>query len=115
MTHHFSAYAIQPASLLLVLAFAASLFWCGEAACWSGTGDDQCASLICSLFANHNTPHEKQNGDCSIECMCVCHMQAIPGMEFDTEHNLTAQNTAFEITASAPSSPTQSVYHPPKS
>ncbi len=115
MLHLFSKYAVRPAGLLLVLVFMSSLVWCGDEACWSGTSDGQCASLICTLFANHDTPNENHNGNCSTQCMCACHMPTILGIASDTEHHLTAQITAYEFTTSTPSSPTRSIYHPPKS
>jgi hypothetical protein len=115
MIHFFSTYAIRPAGLLLVSVFAASLFWCGDAACWSGASDGQCASLICSLLTRHNTSNETHNGDCSAACMCVCHTPTILEIDFDIEHHLPAHNTAFEFTASTPYSPARSIYRPPKS
>jgi hypothetical protein len=114
MIHFFSTYAIRPSGLLLVTVFAASLLWCGDAACWSGASDGQCASLICSLLTGHNTSNESHNGNCSVECMCVCHTPTILEIDFDNEHHLTAQNTAFEFTTSTPYSPARSIYHPPK-
>lgn len=115
MIHFFSTYAIRPAGLLLVSVFAASLLWCGDAACWSGASDGQCASLICSLLTRHNTSNESHNGDCSAACMCVCHTPTILEIDVDIEHHLPAHNTAFEFTASTPYSPARSIYRPPKS
>jgi len=114
MIRTFSTYTIRPAGLLLAIVFATSLVWCGEAACRSGTSDDQCTSLICSLLDNHGTPDHGQKGNCSAECMCLCHMPTITGPAFDTEHDLTAQQTTFTFTASTPPSPDRSIYHPPK-
>lgn len=115
MIHTFLTYAIRPAGLLLVVVFASSLLWCGDAACWAGSSDDQCASLICSLLPSHATPHENHNDNCSTECMCVCHMPTIPAKASDTEHLLTGQTTSFEFAAFTPPYPTHPIYHPPKS
>jgi hypothetical protein len=115
MIHFFSQYALRPSGLPLIVVFAASLLWCGDADCWSGASDGQCASLICSLLANHGSQNENQAGHGSTECMCVCHMPTIPGNVFDAEQVLTAQTTSFEFSTFTPPSPTHSIYHPPKS
>jgi hypothetical protein len=110
-----SKLASPSTGLLLVVLFASAQLWCGDADCWSGTGGVQCASLICSLLGNHTTSSQDQNGDCSTECMCVCHIPILLVHPFDPEHHLTAQSTFFEFIASAPSVPIRSIYHPPKS
>jgi len=113
--HNFSKYVVRPMGLLLAVLFVASLVWCSDEACWSGTNDDQCTSLVCALFANHNSPGKNQTNSDSAKCMCVCHTPIISGIDFDTEHHLTVESTTFEFPTFTTSSPTRSIDHPPKS
>ena len=103
------------AAVLLILLFAASLLWCGDADCWSGTSDGQCSSLICALFASHNAPGDAHASCASADCMCACHMPTLAPAATDLQPHLTAQTATFIFTASTPVSPVRIVYHPPRS
>ncbi len=111
----FLTYATRPARLFLLIVFAASLMWCGDLACLSGSSDDHCASVICSLLDNHKGPTDNQTSPAPAKCICVCHMPTILGSAPDTEQLLTALLMRIEYTAFVPSSPAVSIYHPPRS
>jgi hypothetical protein len=115
MTRLLTTYVLRPSGLLLVLMFAASLVWCGDGDCSSGAGNGGCASLICSLLASHSIPDNGDEGNCSTQCMCLCHTPTIPGIACEIDQQLIAQNTTFVFTASPTSTPARPIYHPPKS
>ena len=112
MMKYIATYAIQPVGSILAILFTVSLLWCGDADCWSGASDDQCASLICSLFANHAGSTQEEHGDAT-ECSCVCHTPTIPVLAFGVEYNPPVFNGTTDIVASVPLSPTRTIYHPP--
>lgn len=113
MTKYISTYVIHPVGSLLAILFTVSLLWCGDADCWSGSSDDQCASLICSLFINHSGSSQDGNGDSSTDCTCVCHMPTIPIHAFGFEYDPPVFNRGIDIVATVPPSPTRPIYHPP--
>jgi len=103
--------AVLVVTLFQVLLLTLLLFWCGDADCWSGASDDQCASLICSLFANHAGTNEGNGG--SSDCTCVCHTPTMLVRVFDTNYHPPLLKAGIEITVSAPSAPPRLIYHPP--
>jgi len=98
-------------TLFEVLLLTVSLLWCGDADCWSGSSDDQCSSLICSLFANHL--ESKEDGSASSDCSCVCHVPTMLARVCDTEYHPPVLNSGIEITIATPSAPSRPIYHPP--
>ncbi len=113
MIKYIATYAIHPTGSLLAILFTVSLLWCGDADCWSGASDDQCASLICSLFANHQGSSQEEHGDCAAECSCICHMPTLPVLAFGVEYHPPMFNRTTDIVTSVPLSPTRTIYHPP--
>jgi hypothetical protein len=106
--------ALRPLALLLATLFVATLVWCGDAECSSGTGPDQCASLLCALFANHNAPADAQDPPCAHDCTCACHTPVLPAIESRPVSDVLAEPATFEYLALIPTSPLRMVYHPPR-
>ncbi|MBL0174850.1 MAG: hypothetical protein IPP94_06240 [Ignavibacteria bacterium] len=109
-----ATYAVRPAGTLLVLILTISLFWCGDAGCTDGAGDEPCTATMCSSHSGQDNGVPHQHGDDSSSCMCVCHMPSMLGFTFDSSGTLPAQRSRFEFIESAASSPSRSIYHPPK-
>jgi hypothetical protein len=109
--HRFFKKTILIVTLCEVLLVTLSLFWCGDADCWSGTSDDQCSSLICSLFANH--PESNEGGGAASECSCVCHLPTMLARDVDTNYHPPVVSAGIEATMVAPSAPSRPIYHPP--
>jgi hypothetical protein len=114
MVMHFAKYSFRPVGLLLVVLFGLSLVWCCDTDCRTGSGEGQCASLICSLFAVHDNSDQNTNRESSTTCVCVCHMPVIPAVVFGAESDMTAHSSTHEYIFSAPSSPIRSIYRPPR-
>jgi len=114
MMHLFKTYMVRPSGLLVISLFSLSLVWCPDAACRTESGDDQCSSLICALFAKPDSANQAQSSDLSTACVCVCHTQTVPGPTSDREHSLTGQNILLESSVSFPATTAKSIYRPPK-
>lgn len=112
MMKYIATYAIHPVGSLLTILFTVSLVWCGDAECWSGSSDDQCASLICSLFANHNGSSKDESGTRS-DCACDCHVPTIVQHTCDTSYYPPVVNAGIDVVKSSLSAPPRPVYHPP--
>lgn len=115
MIDRFSKYVVRPAGLLLLVLCTSSLLWCGDQACRSGSGDGECASLVCALMGDQNLPETNQDNSGSTDCMCVCHMPTLAEAPADVAHILNSKQSTSDFTPFAPLAPVRSIYHPPKS
>ena len=110
----FAQYGIRPAGFLLAVVFLTSLVWCGDAGCWSGTGDGDCASLICALLIGHDHQDMNHADAAASDCHCVCHMPTVPGEWYHTGNDIRAHVASFVFSPFSPHSPSRSIYHPPR-
>lgn len=107
------AISLRCAGCLLALGFAASMFMCGDADCLTGAGDENCASLLCSLLSKHDAASQNAASGADKDCACVCHVPTVAGHIFNfSYHPVTQYNTAF-ATLQISSIPPRLVYHPP--
>lgn len=114
MMKRISTYLIFPTGFLLALCFTASLFWCGDAECLTGAGNEDCTSLICSLLDKHDASSTQNSlGGSSKDCSCVCHVPTVAAEPHGVSYVPTAQYYVSVVTSNIPSSLERLVYHPP--
>jgi hypothetical protein len=106
------AHILQPLGSALAILLAVSLIWCGDAGCQSGAADDQCASMICALYANHSGT-TKDESTTHADCTCVCHVPAIVADSLAVVLSPPLFQRVFESTFFIPSSPNRAIYRPP--
>jgi hypothetical protein len=104
--------AILVVTLVEVLLLTLALFWCGDANCWSGASDDQCSSLICSIFANHNGSSKGESSTHS-DCSCVCHIPTLMHHTTDIGYYPPVLTAGTNVSVSSLSAPPRPIYHPP--
>ena len=105
--------ARRGAGWLLAFCFAASLFMCGDADCLTGTDDENCASLWCSLLSKHDAPTPNAASSADKYCSCVCHVPTVVGPIFNFNyHPATQYNTTAGLLQISSAHP-RLVYHPP--
>jgi hypothetical protein len=110
-----SQYALRPFAGALAALLISTLLWCGDAECRSGTSPDQCASLLCALFAQHDDASSPVHGSaCSHDCTCACHTPVLPPLALAMLQEVRAEVATFDYIAAIPVSPLPMVYHPPR-
>jgi hypothetical protein len=109
-----SQYALRPLAALLAVLFVSTLLWCGDAACWTGSSPDQCASLLCALFAQHDASSAGHESTCAHDCTCPCHTPVVPPLAMTVLQEVRAEVATFVYIASTPVSSLPMVYHPPR-
>jgi hypothetical protein len=101
------------AGLFLAISFTAAMFMCGDAECLTGDGDENCASLLCSLLSKHEAASPDNFDGNAKDCSCVCHVPTITASTFSFNYHPISYENAFILTASIPSAPNRLIYHPP--
>jgi hypothetical protein len=107
-------HTLRPFAAALLILFIGTLFWCGDAGCWSGTVPDQCASLLCALLAPHASSTPMHETECSHDCTCACHTPVLAPLPTMVLHEFTSEPASFEFVAATPVSTLPMVYHPPR-
>jgi hypothetical protein len=98
---------------LLAVCFTASMFMCSDADCLTGNGDEDCASLLCSLLSKHETAPQNAASGMNKDCSCVCHVPTVIGPVFNFNYHPASQyNTVIGILQILPAY-NRLVYHPP--
>jgi hypothetical protein len=103
----------RAAGLLLVMCFTTCMFMCGDADCLTGNGDENCASLLCSLLNRHDAASQNPASGADKDCSCVCHAPTITSSTFNFDYHPILHKNAFTVTGSIPSAPNRLIYHPP--
>jgi len=112
MIDKFLISCFHSAGWLLVVGFSVSMFMCGDADCLTGNGDENCASLLCSLLNKHDAPSQDAASSAK-DCSCVCHAPTITTSTFSFAYHPSSYENAFTLIVSVPSAPNRLVYHPP--
>ncbi len=100
-------------STLLIVCFTAALFWCGDAECMSGTDEDGCASLVCSLLCGGASPKDGESDGGTKDCSCVCHVPSVVPPPMNPLSLQVADENWFEPFLLIPSISLRPVYRPP--
>jgi hypothetical protein len=109
-----STYCIYPIGVLLLACFTLSLLWCTDVDCLTGTSDEECMALICSLLDKHNMPAEKSAAGNSKDCSCVCHAPTLSIRTFKFNYFPDTQRSIIVAAFTIPSTPSRPIYHPPR-
>src|SRR3970040_285930 len=106
-------YFAQSVVVLITICFTISLVWCGDADCITGTSDDNCASLVCSLLGKHKTPSDGSSTKNVAQCTCLCHVPMIEHMTAIFRHAQSVELAFLPYLFAIPSPPSKVVYRPP--
>lgn len=101
-----------PVGLMLIVLLSVTLFWCGDTDCQTAGATDSCTALFCGLFGSDGP--QNPAGTVSHDCLCVCHVPALPGPVSETRVYLFAQTTVTEPSPLRVFSPALEIYHPPR-
>ncbi len=113
MIDKLSTSSLRLAGWLLAFCFTASMFMCGDAECLTGNGDENCASLLCSLLNKHETTSQQAASGADEDCSCVCHVPTIIGPIFNFSYHPIAQYNTAAVELQIFSAYYPLVYHPP--
>src|SRR5574342_744650 len=84
--------------VFFVVCFTVSMFMCGDDDCLTGNGDENCASLLCSLLNKHAATSQNAASGADKDCSCVCHVPTIIAPVYNFSYHPIAQyNTAIVI------------------
>jgi hypothetical protein len=98
---------------LLLFCFIISLVWCGDADCLSGEGNNNCASIVCSLMGKHDDQGTSTEQEDAPDCTCVCHLPSIPSNPLDFTIELTAERSSIHLLPFALETPAATPFRPP--
>jgi hypothetical protein len=113
MLNKLMTISLRCAGWLLAFCFALSLFMCGDADCLTGNGDENCASLLCSLLSKHDAASQNAASGASKDCSCVCHVPTAIVPIFSFCHYPASQYNRAVVSLQISSAPHRLVYHPP--
>ena len=98
---------------VVLFCFTISLIWCGDADCLSGSGEDNCASIVCSLLVKHDDVSAKDVQQDAPNCTCVCHLPSIPLASEAFAITLTGERTSDQIRQFTLETPSATPFRPP--
>jgi hypothetical protein len=114
MIQKLSKHILPLTGFLIAFAFTLSLFWCGDPECLSGTSNEDCSALICSLLDKHDTSSaQNSSGGSSNNCTCVCHIPTVTADAFVVRYVPTFQYFTPVVDSDTPSALERLVYRPP--
>jgi hypothetical protein len=100
-------------SLLLLVGFTLSLFWCSDADCASALGNEECACVACALLETGNGHQPDGVPRTGAACSCVCHIPSIPPHTSDVSAYPAVRQAAFFTSLNTIDTPTRTLFRPP--
>jgi hypothetical protein len=113
MTGKISTFRLRSVGSLLVICFAASLLFCGDADCSGSDNEKECTCLLCVLLHHHGASSPGSSSSNNADCSCVCHVPTIIGSIFSFAYYPIAHDNTFAVISSVPLAPNRIVYRPP--
>jgi len=109
---------IRCASILLLFCFTASLLWCGDAECISGSGTQDCNSLLCNLLQHPSVPMGNTSNGHSFRAVdrdgsCICHLPLLPVNPIIHTYEFLSTPAYSNTDLFSPSPELKHVFHPP--
>jgi hypothetical protein len=95
--------------------FVMSMFWCADADCADPNSDDECSSVVGSLFGrsgDHSAPAKAVAHE--VNCICACHTPVVEPPTLDLLPVTLSSGFEPYQTLRAPAAPVRTLDQPPR-